>query len=258
MQYMRSVQFIMDRKKWMSNVLMGGLCLFIPAIGPIVFSGYLFEVIEALKRDPEHKDYPDFDFNRFMEYLMRGLWPFLMRLVVGLIIGLPLGLVAGVLMIAGGAIAAGTDSPAVLLLFQFLLFIFIFVIAILSIFVTWPAEIQAGLGREFNLSRAVAFVKAFNKLVLKEMLLSFLFLVAVAMVAEVVGLMACCIGLYFTIAAVVMAQHHIFFQLYMLYLERGGAPVVWTGSPPRGDEPMDNSSRIGDPADPDDRFRAER
>ena len=29
--------------------------------------------------------FPDFDFNRFMEYLERGVWPFLAQLVVGFV-----------------------------------------------------------------------------------------------------------------------------------------------------------------------------
>jgi hypothetical protein len=238
----------------MSNVLMSGLCLLIPAIGTIILSGYLFEVIEALKRDPEHKDYPDFDLNRFTEYLMRGIWPFLMRFVTGLIIGLPLGLVAGLLMGIGGAIAARTESPAILLVFQLLMAVIFFIVAILSVLVTWPAELQAGLGREFNVARVVAFVKDFNKRVFKEMLVSALFLVAVAIVAELVGLLACCIGIIFTIAAVIIAQHHLFFQLYMLYLERGGTPVVPAKSPTQTAGPADDSLR---PGEADDRFRSQ-
>ncbi len=256
MQYMRSLQFITDREKWKSNILMCAVCLLIPAVGAIVVSGYLFEVIESLKRDPEHKDYADFDFNRFMDYLMRGLWPFLMRLVVGLIIFLPLGLIAGILMVIGGAIAASANAPALLLVFQLLLFVVIIVVSIVSTLVIWPAEIQAGLGREFNFSRAVAFVKDFNKRVLKEMLLSVLFLVAVEFVAEFVGVLACCIGIYFTLAAAVMARHHLFFQLYMLYLERGGTPIIAAGSQSSTGAPGGDSSRSGEPGEPDDRFRA--
>jgi hypothetical protein len=248
----------MDRQKWLSNILFGGLCLIIPAIGPIVFSGYLFEVIDSLKRDPEHKYYPDFDFNRFMPYLMRGIWPFLVRLVVSLVIGLALGVAVVVLMAIGGAIAAAADAPALILLFQLLAFVIILAIGILSNVVIWPAEIQAGLGREFNLSRVIAFVKDFNKRVLKELVISALFLVGITIVAEIVGCAAFCVGFYFTIAAVVMAQHHLFFQLYVLYLERGGTPVVPATSESVSDEQPADQPRPRESAEPDDRFRAER
>jgi hypothetical protein len=258
MQYMRSLQFIMDRKNWMSNILLGGVCMLVPIVGPIVFSGYLFEVIDALNRDPGHKDYPDFDFNRLMEYLTRGIWPFLMQLVLSLTIGVPLGLVMGVLMAVGAAVAANNNFPAIMLVFQLLLFVVILAVAILSVFVTLPAELQAGLGREFNLPRMVAFVKDFNKRVFKEMLVAVLFLVAIAVVAELVGLLLFCVGIYFTIAVVVMAQHHLEFQLYQLYLERGGPPIVATESASRSAEPPVDARRSVGPTEPDERFRAER
>src|SRR5262249_6124422 len=155
--------------------------------------------------------------DRLMPYLMRGIWPFLVRLVVGLIITVPLMIMVLVLLIVGGAIAASANSTAILLFFQFVAFVISLAVAVLAVFVAWPAEIQAGLGREFNLPRVIAFVKDFNKRVFKELLLSVLFIMGFAIVAQLVGMAALCIGMYFTIAAVVMAQHHLFFQLYMLY-----------------------------------------
>ena len=38
---------------------------------------------EDLDRDPRLEEYPNFDFNRFIDYLTRGIWPFLMQLIVG-------------------------------------------------------------------------------------------------------------------------------------------------------------------------------
>jgi len=257
---MRSLQFITDRKNWKSNILMGAVCLLIPAIGQIVFSGYLFEVIEALQRDPDHVDYPDFDFNRFMEYLMRGIWPFLMSLVVGLIIAVPIMLVAFVIMGLGIAIGASTNTPALVVVAYLLTTVVAIVIGLLSVLVTFPAELQAGLGREFNLSRMWAFVKDFNKRVMKETLISVLFLFVMALVAEFVGFLMCCVGIPFTFAAVIMARHHLLFQLYMLHLERGGAPIIVAGSTSRSEELPKESSRYDERTEsdePDDRFRAE-
>ena len=49
----------------------------------IVLLGYLFEIIEFKHRHGDDEPYADFDFNRFVEYLKRGLWPFLCALVIG-------------------------------------------------------------------------------------------------------------------------------------------------------------------------------
>jgi hypothetical protein len=258
MQYLRSLQFIVERQNWMVNVLLGGVCMLVPILGPIVFIGYLYVVIDALRRDPEHKDYPDFDFNRLTDYLSRGIWPFLMQLVLSLVIGVPLGLILGVLMGVGTALAAGSKSTAMLVVFQLAMFVVILAVSILSAFVTFPAELQAGLAREFNFARMVAFVKDFNQRVFKEMLVSILFIVAIAVVAELVGLAIFCVGIYFTLAAVVMAQYHLKFQLYQLYLERGGTPVVPAGSASGWPEPPAGAPRYPDADEPDDHFRAPR
>jgi hypothetical protein len=168
------------------------------------------------------------------------------------------GLRGVALLGAGIAVAARTNSPAVMLVFQLLTFVVIFVAGILSALVTMPAELQAGLGREFGLSRVLTFVKDFNQRVFKEMLAAVLFVVAIAVVAEVVGLLLFCVGIYFTLAAVVMAQHHLQFQLYRLYLERGGTPVAGAGSASHWAEPMTDSPYPAEPAEPDERFRSGR
>jgi hypothetical protein len=228
-------------------------------------------VIESLKRDPDHVDYPDFDFNKFTEYLSRGVWPFLMRLVLGLIIGLPLGILAGVMMGVGVAVAVSTKTPGLIAVFYIFAFGFALVAGILSELVLLPAGLHAGLSREFNLGRAWSFTKDFNKRVWKEVLLSLLFVMAVGVVAEIVGILLFCVGFFFTVAAVVMAQHHLMFQLYMLYLQRGGAPIVPAGKPSRADDLLDDElpaddrrdaadrfrGEPGEPGEPDDRFRAE-
>jgi hypothetical protein len=259
MEYMRSVQFIFDRKNWLTNVLLGGVCMLVPIVGPMVFMGYLFEVIDALKRDPEHKDYPDFDFNRLMDYLSRGVWPFLMQLVVGLIIGVPLVLVFGALSCLGAIVAGSSKTPEILVVFQLLAYALLFVGIIASIFVTFPAQLQAGLAREFNFSGMIAFVKDFNKRVFKELLISILFLVAIAIVAEFVGLALFCVGIYFTIAAVVMAQFHLKFQLYMLYLDRGGEPIIPAASTSQyAERPRREPKYPDEPEEPDERIQRGR
>lgn len=256
MQYMRSVQFIMDRANWLTNILLSGVCMIIPILGQIVVQGYLFEVIDSLHRDSEHKEYPDFDFNRFMEYLTRGIWPFLMALVVGLVIGLPLGLFAGCGMAIAIGIASATKSSGVIVISYILMILFVIVVSLLSVVVTWPATLQAGLKREFNVSAVIEFTKDFNKRVFKEMLLSALFVFGIALVAEFVGLAACLIGVLFTMTVVIFAQHHLMFQLYELYLERGGVPLsLVTGQPSRiqrdADEPPypDEDEGPGEPSD---------
>jgi hypothetical protein len=261
MQYMRSVQFIFDRQNWMTNILLAGVCMLVPIAGPMVLSGYLFEVIDALRLNAERQEYPDFDANRLMDYLTRGDWPIVMQLVLSLIIGVPLGLIAAVLMIGGVAIAAATKTPAWVPVFQFAMFLLIMIVTLLTMFVTMPAELHAGLAREFNFGGMMTFVRDFNKRVFRELALSILFIMAAIFVAEFVGMLLFCVGIYFTLAAVVMSQYHLKFQLYELYLERGGTAVIpakgaWRRPGPPSDSAYpDEPEEAVEPDEPDERFR---
>src|SRR5438045_654509 len=105
MRYMDSLKFVVSRPGWLVNLLLCALCALIPAIGGIVLLGYLFDVFDAVRRDPTTKTYPDFTFNRFMDYLMRGIWPFLAQLIIGLLVSIPIGFLAFLLMLVAGATA---------------------------------------------------------------------------------------------------------------------------------------------------------
>jgi hypothetical protein len=39
------------------------------------------------------------------------------------------------------------------------------------------------------------------------------------------GLLLCCVGILPATALILVAQYHLFYQLYELYLQRGGEPI---------------------------------
>ena len=85
MQYMRAYNVFFEHPRWGMTLLSATACIFIPVVGPIVLIGYLIEVMEQALRTPERR-YPAFDWGRFSEYLSRGVWPFLVQLVVGTVV----------------------------------------------------------------------------------------------------------------------------------------------------------------------------
>jgi len=86
---MRSIQFIGDRKNWMMNLLWAGIALLVPIVGPLVLDGGSTRSFNRAQRS-EHKDYKDFDLNRLTEYLTRGIWPFLVNLIMQAIMMIPM------------------------------------------------------------------------------------------------------------------------------------------------------------------------
>jgi hypothetical protein len=224
MRYMDSLKFVASRPGWFLNLLLCGVCGFIPAIGQIVLLGYMFEVFDSLRRDPERKSYPDFTFNRFMPYLMRGIWPFLAQLLIGLIVTVPLMIIMFVVMMLGGALAGETKGGSIILV-QIVVMLISLVFGLLVGVITWPAVIFEGLRQEFDVRGMIAFTKDFITRTWKETVLSMLLLMGVGVVLAPFGYLTCCLGFLVIIPFVQFVQYHLKVQSYDLYLQRGGAPV---------------------------------
>src|SRR5262245_53573473 len=85
LQYLRMYNYVFENPNWVMNVLLTAVCTLIPVIGPIVMMGYQYEIMISLLMSGGAR-YCDFDFNRFADYLLRGLWPFLVGLVASLVL----------------------------------------------------------------------------------------------------------------------------------------------------------------------------
>jgi Protein of unknown function (DUF4013) len=259
--YLLAYRFVFRSPNWLMNLVWGGLCFLVPIVGPMVMVGYLFEVIEWLHRRREEEklpwveptevvaapegairtepgaaagdfqyaapeQYPDFNVNRIQDYLMRGVWPFLVQLVVGL----PIGMVLGLLPAAGGisvsvAVANNVHPLVIAAIVLVLLVVWVGALVLVSV-IQLPLYLRAGLRRDFGSAFSMAFLKDFLKRVWVPLLLSQLFLHFTGVFAALAGLLLCLVGVYPAAALVMMATHHIDFQLYELYLQRGGEPIL--------------------------------
>lgn len=229
MQYMRSYQYIFESPNWMMNVLLVTVAVLIPVVGPMVVFGYQFQIIDALLlRSPT---YPDFDFNRFTDLLKRGIWPFLAAMIAQVIL-MPLMMILyfGFFMCFGVAGAAMGDSNEGLGLLCMAVSFVIFMLAIILLSVVFglvlmPMMLGAGIGQELGPAFNFTFIKDFVARMWKEMILSSLFLSATAMVLMLIGSLLFCIGMYPAMAVMMLANAHLLYQLYNLYLARGGMPI---------------------------------
>jgi hypothetical protein len=254
MRYMQSYSFLFGSRNWTTNLLLASLCVLIPAVGPIILIGYLFEVIDvllgrrpwpsdkksanhppdaiceqprvtAVSETPRHAGaYPDLTFDRLGEYLARGVWPFLVQLIVNLPVGFAFGMLwtLGMMLVS---IAAASDSGVLAGVVVILLFIVYLLVVVALGVVSAPLYLRAGLSSDFAGAFSMAFLRDFLRRVGKETLLMQLFLSATSLLFTLGGMLACCIGVYPALALVMFAHHHLVLQLYELYLERGGTPV---------------------------------
>ena len=86
MKYTASITDFFKSPKWGTNILLGAVAMLIPAVGPIVLSGWHVTVLWTRGGDESPEDHPPFDFQYFGKYLERGLWPFLVALVSSLVL----------------------------------------------------------------------------------------------------------------------------------------------------------------------------
>jgi len=224
MNYMRGFKYIRDREKWVTNVLLGTVCLLIPVIGQIVFTGYMFEVVESLLKDPERKKYPDFDFNRFTEFLSRGVWPWLAQFLFGLIISIPLTILGMVVLFASIAVAHG--KPWGIIVGELFMFLVIVPLSMLLSVVIWGPEFHAGMTKQFQFGPMIEFGKSFFSKLKREMIITGLVLVGFIFVAMILMIVTCYIAAFFIGPVFMYAKYHWLLQMYELYLQRGGKPIT--------------------------------
>lgn len=231
LEYMRAYNYIFENPNWTTNVLWGFLCLvsssFIPVVGQLVFMGYQYEVLEALCLSRGTR-YPDFSSDRFGEYLGRGIWPFLVALVGGLVIA-PIALVlyfVGFAIAMGGIAAGGDDLGPIIAMILIPLVILLFGTVVLGLScLLMPMLIRAGLMQDFGQGFNMGWALDFLKKTWLEILLSSLFMAVTGMLLNMLGMLAFCIGMYASLAIAMLAQAHFYFQIYGIFLARGGEPI---------------------------------
>jgi hypothetical protein len=214
MDYMRMITYVFENPNWFMTLLLGGLCSIIPVIGPIILQGYRYEVMISLLA-AGGGGYPDFDFGRFGDYLMRGLWPFLVTLACSF------ALVPFYILIVLAAVAGGEKAGLLIGLMQMAML----VIMPAAMLILQPMLLRSALTLDFVQAFQVEWVKDFLKRVWIELLLSILFLGVASMVLVPLGLVACCVGVILVAPVLALAQANMLFQVYSLYLSRGGTPI---------------------------------
>ncbi len=241
MDYIASISDFFKSPKWMMNLLLGGVCVLIPVVGPIVVLGWLITGFWA-RQDERFETFPDFDFSHFGKYLERGLWPFLVTFVAGVgasIVLIPLFWILMIpAMLAVGASSGGDANVggcfAAIIMIMMMLVWAVVIVALMLVLV--PLKIRASLVQDFAKSFDVGFVKRFLALTWKEIVISSLFVIAASMVLTALGMLVFCVGVYFAMVLIYFSWTHLNKQLYQLYLSRGGEPVPL--SPKLSDAPL--------------------
>jgi Protein of unknown function (DUF4013) len=226
MNYSASVTDFFKSPKWMMNMLLAGLCLLIPLVGPIVVMGWLITGFWG-RDDKKPETFPAFNFEEFGKYLERGLWPFLVVLVSSFLLVPIMFILMIPIMFLGGLLAGhqGTGSDFSGAIFGILMALFYLLMMMLMALLLAPLKLRASLTQDFVKSFDFPFIMRFIALTWKEIIVAWLFLMVASIGLTIVGVLVFCVGIYFAMVVIYFAWTHLYSQLYLLYLSRGGEPV---------------------------------
>lgn len=227
MNYLGSYKFIFRRSDWFVNGLLVLVCQMIPIVGPMVLFGYMHEIFLLQLQNPE-AEYPRFNFGRFSDYLMRGVYPFLVAFVVSFVM-MPFIYLSMAPVFALPILRL--DGPVVMVPILASIVMYILVLTIFSL-VKMPLFLRALLMQEFGGAFQVRFWKQFVGKMWWEILMLNLFLGVTSIPLVIGGLLCCVVGIYGVAIWILFAAWALQIQLYRLYLSRGGEPIPMKVFPP--------------------------
>jgi hypothetical protein len=224
--YLESLRFVFTHPDWLKNTVMGGLCLLIPVLNQLIALGYAYEITELLHRR-KTASYPLFEFNHFVRYITRGVWPFLISFIVQTVLQPVLqitiqGSTFGLLAIAEADETAGTIAAIIVIP---LLVIGLFGLTVGLVLVLTPMMLRAGLSQDFGQVFKFGWIKDFVKRMWVESILVNLFVILLSMLLVPLGCVFFCFPGLMVAMGLSIAGAHLNWQLYELYLARGGEPI---------------------------------
>lgn len=226
MKYKASISDFFKSPKWGTSMLLGAVTLFIPMVGPLVLSGWLITLFWARGDDNDPANYPPFNFDKFVNYLERGLWPFLVSLVASIVL-VPVMIVLMGVPIASSVILGSGDGHARAFPFMFFVSMFMIypVIMMGFYFLITPLLVRATITQDFAPAFNFRFMRRFFALVSKELLITVIFIGALGIAWMVLTVLTCYVGGVLLSPVYVFSWYHLQKQLYQLYVARGGEVV---------------------------------
>lgn len=222
----QAFQAVLQTPNWVANVLWLSLGVLASSvlIGQIAIFGYGAELLERRAGRPENPNV-DIDSNRLGDYINKGVWPFLVQLVLQLISTVLLMIPIFIALILAAAVgsAAGGDAAPV--------FVVIFVVPLTLLLtvginvITVPFLIRAMVSQDFQTAFDLNWCLNFSKQMLGEIILSSIVFMLLSMCVGIVGILACFVGYFPALGLIAGAAVNLLAQWYEIYLSRGGEPV---------------------------------
>jgi hypothetical protein len=211
----------LGEQRW-SNLGLVLVCFLIPIVGPIVVVGY-GSLVEARLIEDIHAEPPLFDFGRFSDYLRRGVAPFVAGLIM--IPVFMIGMAPAMMLFLIGIVMGQQSTLAMVLLLAagIAWYFLVFPVGMaLMAPITLKAMVGQNIGGAFEWQFISDYLRRVGLVVIGYTLLMFL----LAMLAAPLCLCIPFAGTYMWITLYTFINWHLQTQFYLLYRERGGAPLA--------------------------------
>ena len=202
----KSFGFVFEDKKWIEKVLIGGILMLIPILGPILMLGYAVELVRNV-RNYQVNPLPAWD--NWGEKISDGLKLF----IIYLLWSLPLIILSFLLMIPLMLTGDSDTGSAIASIFSLCFGCFTFIYAVVVWLATPGITIKYAETGEFSDGLKFGEILNFTKEHLGQIFVVIVVSWLVYMLAGLFGTLLCLIGLVFTMFWASLVQYHMIAQI---------------------------------------------
>jgi len=221
--FMRMLRAPFQSPNWVMNLVWMFVCQIagIIVIGSLVSFGYQAEVAEA-RSGGRSENWPDFNPDRFTDYLMRGLWPFLWSLIwtipLMILLGIP---VIATFVLSNILIQGGNDvSGVIVIVTGGLVSIAAYCFVVLAML---ASMMHSGLGNDFAKGADFRWLLSYVSKMGVTTIWTGIVYILIGNIMGWLGILCFCVGVLAVGPILNLMAADLLSQLHDIFVSRGGA-----------------------------------
>lgn len=223
----RAFQDVVSTPNWVANVLWLSLAALASSvfIGQIGLFGYGAELLQRRSGRPENPSV-DIDSERLGDYISKGVWPFLVCLIVQFVttclLLVPIGVFIGLAVLAA---SAGDDGRNLVFGVIVVMAPIVLILSVASYLIATPFLIRGMVCQDFKKSFDLAWILDFARVMAMEMIVSGIVYGLLSGLIMLAGSLVFCVGQIPASGIVLGGYVNLLAQWYEIYLSKGGIAV---------------------------------